>query len=100
MHPDMGAELARQRVADLYRQADAYRLTKPSRASRAAARRARFVELRASAAQAWQREHPEVAQRSPEEAAERGRGLVALGYSIRQAAHLLGVKTSQLKRLL
>lgn len=100
MHPDMGAELARQRVDDLYRQADAYRLTKPSRASRAAARRARLVELRASAAQGWRRAHQEAAAPTGEEAAETGRGLVALGYSIREAAHLLGMKRSSLKRLL
>jgi hypothetical protein len=96
----MGRELARQRIDDLYRQADAYRMTKPSRAARADARRARLVELRASAAKGWRRSRPRAPAPSPEEAMAKGRGLLELGYSIRQAAHALGMKTSALRRLL
>jgi hypothetical protein len=100
MHPDMGRELSRQKIDDLYRQADAYRMTKPSRAARSAARRERFVELRASAARGWRRSERNVPAPTPEEAMAKGRGLVQLGYSIRQAAHALGMKTSALRRLL
>jgi hypothetical protein len=99
MRPDMGGELARHKVDDLYHHADAYRLTKPSRAARSAARRARLVELRAAAAQAWQKEHPVVPATGAGDPTAQGHGLTGWGHSIREAAHGLWMKRPALRRL-